>query len=117
MEAVILQWATTAVSVFATALATYHFKGKESLLKQVESNSQEILRLKANQASDRQLLSQKMTSVEAELRDLKESVRDDVTEIKESVSSITSSMSNLAESQGELRGTIMATLKTPHSHA
>ena len=111
MEAVILQWATAAVAAFATALAAYHFKGKESLRAQVETNTQEILTLKTQQKGDFDLLSQKMTSVEAELKDLKESVRDDVSEIKDSISSISFSMRQLAESQGELRGTIMATLK------
>lgn len=111
MEAIILQWAGIIVGAFATAIAAYHFKGKETLRNQVAENTREILSLKANQASDRELLSQKLTSVENELRDLKKSVRDDVSEIKESVSFITASLASLAESQGELRGTIMATMK------
>jgi len=111
MEAVLLKWVHISFSVLATALATYHFKGKEALKRQVEQNSQEIITLKVNQGRDRDLLTQKMTSVEAELRDLKDSVRDDITDIKESIHVITASMQNLAESQGELRGTIMATLK------
>ena len=111
MEAVILQWVSIFLGAFATALATYHYKGKEALKRQVAQNTQEILKLKANQVSDRELLSQKMTSVEAELRDLKENVRDDISDIKDSITILSASMSSLASSQGELRGTIMATLK------
>ena len=111
----IVHWIGVAFSVLATALASYHFRGKEALKNQCYANAQEIEKLKVNQDADMKLLSQKMASVEAELRDLKTSVRIDVNEIKESINVLGASMTTLAESQGELRGTIMATLKNPAS--
>ncbi len=106
----LIDWGGIIIGAIATVIASYHFKGKEAMRQQLETNTREIEVLKKGQANDRQLLTQKMDSVENELRDMKESFRDDVGEIKDSIIALQTSMTHLSENQGELRGTLSAFL-------
>ena len=54
-----------------------------------------------------------MTSMEAELRDMKVFVKEDVNEIKENTRTLSAQMSTMAEAHGELRGII--TMALSHS--
>ena len=105
-----IEVAVVLLGAFTTGLTTYLFKVRSDLQKQVEVNTQEVLRLKDSAVSDRKLLTQKMSSVEAELKDMKEAFRDDVGEIKGSILMLTNQLSHMAEAQGELRGTVMASI-------
>ena len=94
------------LSVFATALATWHFKGKDQTKAQLTKNTLDIRSLKHKQQSDTELLSQKMASVEAELKDMKETWKSDGGEIKKSVNTLNATIMSLAVGLGEINGKI-----------
>ena len=114
---VAVQYGGIVLGAISSAIATYHFKGKEALKEQVSKltsemghNSQEIAMLKTQTAGDRELLKQQLVSLDAELKDVKRSMRDDTNEIKGAISLISQSMTALVEKQGELSGTLSAVL-------
>jgi len=117
IQIIIVQYGGILLSAVATAMAAYHFKGKDALKEQVLKligqmgcNSQEIAMLKTQTAGDRELLKQQLVSLDAELKDVKRSMRDDTNEIKGAISLISQSMTALVEKQGELSGTLSAVL-------
>jgi len=117
IQIIVVQYGGILLSAVATAMAAYHFKGKDALNEQVSklvnqmgSNSQEIAMLKTQTAGDRELLKQQLVSLDAELKDVKRSMRDDTNEIKGAISLISQSMTALVEKHGELSGTLSAVL-------
>ena len=110
--AVAVQYGGIVVGAFSTALAAWHFRGKDALKRQLFGNTREILKLKGQQTSMNELFQQQLSSLETEMRDIRDSVKEDTAEIKESVRIISASVISMAEGQGELRGHIMATFKS-----
>lgn len=104
--AVLINWAGVVFGALATLIGTWHFKGKEHIRTQLQKNTMDIKSLDQTQKSDTQLLTQKMASVEVELRDMKDSVKVELGEIKTMVNTLNASLMGIAVSMGELSGKI-----------
>lgn len=103
---IVLRWGGIVLGAVATAITSWLFKGKESLKKQLEKNTLDVIALQTNQESDRRLLSQKLSSVENELHDMKTSSKDDLADIKTAVNTLNATVMQLAITTGELSGKI-----------